>query len=433
VVRRVLSWAALVAFVCGSLAPARATDGCPAGYITAPTSLVTLYFSAYDDVLTGHITNEPDGTVYVSTGDINAEWLRDSSAVAQAYVNLARNDPDDAKTLRGIIARQAKYILIDPYANAFNPDYTVFEEKYELDSLMYPIWLAYLYWQRTGDTSIFDAQERSAFDKILSVMRVEQHHDQQSKYRNSNLPDGGKGSPVGYTGMVWSGFRPSDDACIYGYLIPSNMFAVVAMHYLTSILQRVYHDKPTADNAWNLSVQIRNGIEKYGKTNYAGFDSIYAYEVDGLGHTNMMDDANVPSLLSIPYFGYQSVADGRYQRTRSFVLSSHDPYYFTGKYATGVGSPHTPRGWVWPLALVVQALTSRSAPDTQQVLGYIANSVEGDQLLHESFDPNDPTKFTRTDFAWPNALYIELITAMRPESQVTTAGTIECFQAPVGM
>ncbi len=158
--------------------------------------------------------------------------------------------------------------------------------------------------------------------------------------------------------MVWSGFRPSDDACIYGYLIPSNMFAVVAMHYLTSILQRVYHDKPTADNAWNLSVQIRNGIEKYGKTNYAGFDSIYAYEVDGLGHTNMMDDANVPSLLSIPYFGYQSVADGRYQRTRSFVLSSHDPYYFTGKYATGVGSPHTPRGWVWPLALVVQALTS---------------------------------------------------------------------------
>jgi uncharacterized protein len=432
VMRLVLCWAAIAGFVAGTAVPAGAA-GCLSGYVTAPTSLITLYFSAYDDVLTGHITNEPDGTVYVSTGDINAEWLRDSSAVAQAYVNLARNDPEDAKTLRGIIARQAKYIVIDPYANAFNPNYTVFEEKFEIDSLMYPIWLSYLYWQATGDASIFDANERSAFDKILSVMRVEQHHDQQSPYRNSNLPNGGKGTPVAYTGMVWSGFRPSDDACMYGYNVAGNMFAVVAMHDLVTIMQKVYHDQHDADNAAGLAAQIQDGIERYGNTNYAEFQGIYAYEVDGFGHTNMMDDANVPSLLSIPYFAYQGVTDGRYQRTRSFVLSSHNPYYFTGTQARGIGSPHTPHGWVWPMALVVQALTSISDSETEDVLGYLASSVQGDQLLHESFNPNDPSQFTRSDFAWPNALYIELISTMHPTATVASTGTIECFAAPVAI
>jgi len=429
--RPILAAITVACLVATIVAPAAAA--CPVGYVEGSPELVSLYFSAYNDVLTQHTTLEPDGTVYVSTGDIHAEWLRDSSAVAQAYIRLARSDPDAARTLRGIIARQAKYILVDPYANAFNADYTVFERKFELDSLMYPVWLAYLYWQGTGDASIFDAQERQAFDSILNVMRVEQYHDERSPYRGPGLPNGGKGSPVAYTGMVWSGFRPSDDPCIYGYLVPDNMFAAVVTRDLATIEQTVYHDAKQSANAANLSTQITQGIEKYANTSFAGYSGIYAYEVDGFGHTNMMDDANVPSLLAIPYFGYQQVSDPRYQRTRAFVLSEQNPYFFSGTYARGVGSPHTPKGWVWPMALVVQALTSQDDAETKLVLGYLSASEIGDDLLHESFNPNDPTQFTRSDFAWPNALYMELISAMRPFSRQSEGGRIECFQGVVAV
>jgi meiotically up-regulated gene 157 (Mug157) protein len=145
----------------------------------------------------------------------------------------------------------------------------------------------------------------------------------------------------------------------------------------------------------------------------------------------MMDDANVPSLLAIPYFGYLPVDDPRYQRTRGFVLSPQNPYYFTGTYAKGIGSPHTPHGWIWPMSLVVQALTSQDPAETALVLSYLSASEIGDDLLHESFNPDDPTQFTRTDFAWPNALFIELISAMKPESRLGPQGRIECFQGVV--
>jgi meiotically up-regulated gene 157 (Mug157) protein len=416
VTRPFLAGIIVASLVSAIVAPAMAA--CPPGFVEGSPQLVSLYFAAYNDVLTQHATTEPDGTVYVSTGDIHAEWLRDSSAVAQAYIKLAKHEPDAARTLRGIIARQAKYITIDPYANAFNPDYTVFERKFELDSLMYPVWLAYLYWRGTGDASIFTAQQQRAFDAILGVMRTEQYHDQRSTYRGPGLPNGGKGSPVAYTGMVWSGYRPSDDPCIYGYLIPDNMLAVVVMRNLATIEQQVYHDGGRSSNASNLSSQIAQGIERYGNVRFDGSTGIYAYEVDGYGHTNMMDDANVPSLLAIPYFGYLPVNDPRYQRTRGFVLSSQNPYYFTGTYAKGVGSPHTPHGWIWPMALVVQAMTSQDPAETALVLSYLSAS-------------DDPTQFTRTDFAWPNALFIELISAMKPESRIGPQGRIECFQGVV--
>jgi meiotically up-regulated gene 157 (Mug157) protein len=209
--------------------------------------------------------------------------------------------------------------------------------------------------------------------------------------------------------MVWTAFRPSDDPARYQFNIPENMFAVVVMRDLTSIAREVWNDNGMADNAWGLSVEIQRGIEQYGTLTLPGIGRIYAYEVDGLGHYNVMDDANIPSLLSIPYFGYLPVKNSLYQTTRRFCLSDRNPYFFRGKYAQGEGSPHTPHGYVWPLALVVAALTSNDQSEIDRYLGYIAASDIGDHRLHESFDADWPENYTRADFAWPNALYAQLV------------------------
>jgi meiotically up-regulated gene 157 (Mug157) protein len=377
---------------------------------TALTSeLNELYLIAYDEAISRHAIQEADGTTYVSTGDIDAEWLRDASAVMEPYIAIARSDEGVADTLRGVVARQARYVLIDPYANAFSADYHVVERKFEVDSLLYPIWFAARYWHVTGDRSILTGQVNRAFERALAVMRDEQHHEQRSHYTHPDLVREGRGTPVRYTGMIWTGFRASDDPAQYQYNVPDNMFAVVVLRELTTIEREVYHNNRDAMNAWGLALQIQRGIEQYGSLRLRGFDKIYAYEVDGAGHANLMDDANMPSLLSIPYFGYLSADDRVYANTRRFVLSDRNPYYYVGKYARGIGSPHTPHGYVWPLALVIQALTSNDPAEIRRVLGYIAASDVGDHHLHESFNANWPEAYTRGDFAWPNALYAELV------------------------
>ncbi len=376
-------------------------------------TLDRLYLTAFDEAMSRHAALQRDGTTYVSTGDIDAEWLRDASAVVRPYITLAAKDPAVARTLRGVVAREAKYILVDAYANAFTSKYRVSEEKFEVDSLLYPIWFADLYWRETGDKSIFTPEVARAFDRVLQVLRDEQHHDTRSRYRNPQLANNGRGSPVRYTGMVWTGFRPSDDPARYHFNVPDNMFAVVVMRYLNDIEKSVYRNDRQAANAWGLAAEIQRGIEQNGTVIIKGTGEIYAYEVDGLGHANVMDDANVPSLVGIPYFGYLKNTDPVYERTRAFMLSPRNPYYFTGRYASGIGSPHTPHGYVWPLGLVMQALTSTDESETERVLGYIAASDVGDHRLHESFDANWPESYTRADFAWPNALYAELVLSRR--------------------
>lgn len=372
-------------------------------------ALQKIYQRAYDEAYSRHAIAEADGTTFVSTGDIDMEWLRDSSATMTPYIGLAATDPYVRSMLRGVIVRQARYIAIDPYANAFTDDYHVAERKFEMDSLLYPVWFAYLYWKATGDSGVFTMNEQRALRTVLATLRTEQHHETRSHYRHSELSDGGKGTKVAFTGLVWTGFRPSDDAARYQYNIPDNMFAVVVLRDLTQVAKNVYHDKSLAENAWGLSVQIQRAIERNGLINVPGIGRIYAYEVDGLGHANLMDDANVPSLLSIPYFGYVDAKDVVYQATRKFVLSPRNPYFFSGKFAQGVGSPHTPHGYVWPLALVMQVLTSTDPDEVKRVMGYIAASDTGDHLLHESFDANWPQSYTRHDFAWPNALFAQLM------------------------
>ncbi len=400
---------ALVVAALAVLVTSRITGALAAETVPLSSKLEKIYLTGFDEALNRHASRQADGTTYVSTGDIEAEWLRDASAVMEPYIGEASTDERVAEALRGVIAREAKYIQIDPYANAFSSDYKVVERKFEVDSLLYPIWFADKYWRATGDRSIFTREVNAAFERVLRTLRDEQRHDRRSHYRHPDLANDGKGSWVRFTGMIWTGFRPSDDPARYQYNVPDNMFAVVVLQRLSAIEREVYHDRRDSANAWGLAEQVQAGIEQYGKVVLAGGDKVYAYEVDGYGHTNLMDDANIPSLLSIPYLGYLPVADPIYQNTRRFVLSGRNPYFYAGKYATGVGSPHTPRGYVWPLSLIVQVLTSRDPAEIARVMGYIGASDVGDHRLHESFNADWPEAFTRDDFAWPNALYGELI------------------------
>jgi meiotically up-regulated gene 157 (Mug157) protein len=352
---------------------------------------------------------EPDGTIYVQTGDIPAMWLRDSSAQSKPYVRFAQAFPKLKPLARAVIERNAKNVLIDPYANAFTAGYKVWEEKWEVDSLAYPVTLAYTYWRRTGDRAMFSPRLHWAFERTLQTYQCEQHHARCSHYTTRFLPNGGQGAACAETGMIWSAFRPSDDPVRYCYNIPQEMFVVVALHELAEMATPVFGDSKLAAGASRLADEINAGIERHGTVLFPGLGEVYAYEVDGYGRFILMDDANLPNLLAATYYGYSAANDPIYLRTRRFVLSSANPYFYNGKYATGLGSPHTPTGWVWPLGLIARGLTAQTPFEAARVVSDIAHSDLTDGLIHESFDPNDPSRFTRAEFGWGNALYAELI------------------------
>ena len=386
-------------------------DRAAASYQSTNARLQTMYRAALVNT-SRQVTIAPDGTAYVKTGDIPAEWLRDSSAQVRPYIYFAKSDMEVATLLRGIIARQGKYLAVDPYANAFTLDYRVWEQKFELDSLAYPIVLAWSYWKATGDASIFTGDESIGLDRALETMEREQDHAKNSKYTHRELhhSDGAPGpNPVAYTGMIWTGFRPSDDACLYNFLIPSEMMAVVALGDLEEIERTVYRNLIKSNRAKTLRSEVQDGIQNFGEVFTPNYGYVYAYEVDGLGNQLLFDDANIPSLLAAPYFGYTKPDSFVYRNTRRFLLSRDDPYYYVGSVARGIGSAHTNDRYVWPLALIVQGLTSTSSSERAEVLSELLASDPGDHLLHESFDPNDPRRFTRADFGWPNALFSEFV------------------------
>jgi meiotically up-regulated gene 157 (Mug157) protein len=369
-----------------------------------------------------------DGTTHVITGDIPAMWLRDSAAQVNHYLPLAGEDVHLQIIIEGLIQRQANRILLDPYANAYRKDRLenlskqdrdagkteeIWERKYEVDSLCYFLSLSYKYWAATGIEGVFNEEWERAARLIVKTWKLEQNHDPAtSPYKfHPEMPAGGRGASKAYTGMTWSGFRPSDDACMYPYLIPSNMFAVVTLGYLAEIAEKVLHDPAFAAEALELRTQIDDGIHKYGVVD-SDFGRVYAYETDGLGHHNMMDDANVPSLLSIPYLGYTSPHDPDHtiaRNTRKFVLSSKNPYYYTGTHASGIGSPHTWRGWVWHIALAMQGLTSDDPEEIVRMVRWCINTDAGSGFMHESFHPSNPQQFTRPWFAWANSLFGEFV------------------------
>ena len=373
-----------------------------------------------------------DGGVYVITGDIPAMWLRDSSCQFEPYFALAAKDTRIAGIIAGLVKRQIQCILHDPYANAFNEtangkhwaeDKTdmsdwIWERKYEIDSLCYPLRLAYKLWKTTGNTAHFTQDFCQAVKRILAVWQIEQDHENRSPYRferdgcyfTDTLSRNGKGALVNSgIGLLWSGFRPSDDACVYGYLIPSNMFASVVLGYVTEIASTVLHDEALAAEAAALQHTIRTAIDRYALVTHEKFGTVYAYEVDGFGQYYLMDDANVPSLLSIPFLEYAPIDDERYQNTRRMILSDMNPYFYKGSAAHGIGSPHTPVNHVWPVSLAMQGLTSADKNEKRRILELLTHTDAGTGSMHESFEVTDPQTYTREWFSWADALFCTLV------------------------
>jgi len=375
-----------------------------------------------------------DGTTYVITGDIPAMWLRDSAAQVETYLRWVREDDVLRRTIRGLIAMQARMIVADPYANAFNERPTgreqfpedqtersspwAYERKYEVDSLCYPVRLLWRYLEASGDTSVCTAGVRAALDTIRATWRREQRrcdgtpygfHRPNAHVAWDTLSHDGRGAPVGYTGMTWSGFRPSDDACTYGYLIPAQQFAAAVLRYMADLYRQVWHDAAAAQDAEQLRIEIEDGINRHAVVEHPEFGRVYAYETDGLGRHLLMDDANIPSLLSAPYLGYCQHDDPVYQNTRRFVLTPANPHFVSGRYAAGVGSPHTRLGGVWPLSLIMQGITATDRAEQEQVLAMLTAIDAGTGYMHEAVDPDDPARFTRPWFGWANSLFAELV------------------------
>lgn len=383
-------------------------------------------------------THEGRPDTYVITGDIAAMWLRDSTAQVTPYLPLAREDKRLKELIAGVINRQTRCILIDPYANSFDfgaracpwglndkppPRAELCERKWEIDSLCYPARLAHAYWKTTGDASCFHADWRRAARLIVQTFREQQRKKGAGPYSfqrtTSNpfdtLPLEGRGNPTRSVGLIHSGFRPSDDACVYPLLVPSNFFAVVALRYLAEIFSTELSDQAFARECRDLEHEVAAALDAYGKALHAKHDSIYAYEVDGFGNQLCMDDANVPSLLSLPYLGCCAPDDATYLNTRRFVLSDDNPYFFRGRAGEGTGGPHVGLNMIWPLGIIMRALTSRDDREILSCLKMLKATHAGTGFMHESFERDDPKKFTRAWFAWANTLFGELVLKVHGE------------------
>jgi len=375
------------------------------------------------------IDGRPD--TYVITGDIDAMWLRDSSAQVYPYLSLLREDAALQQLVAGVINRQTRFILLDPYANAFYRDPNkisewktdattmkpgVHERKWEVDSLCNTIRLAHGYWQATGDTAPFDDQWQSAVLLILKTFREQQrkhgngpyHFQRRTETQSDTLAGKGYGNPAKPVGLIFSMFRPSDDATVFPFLVPSNFFAVTSLHQAAEMLEQIRQNKDAAAQCSALADEVEQALAQYAVINRPNIGPIYAYEVDAYGDSYCIDDGNLPSLLSLPYLGGVKIDDPVYQNTRRFVLSADNPYYCAGKFS-GPGGPHAGKNMIWPLGLVTQALTSTDDQEIAACLHTLQATHAGTGFMHESFNMNDPQKFTRSWFAWANTIFGELV------------------------
>lgn len=391
----------------------------------------------------GTLNGKPD--TFVITGDIHAMWLRDSSAQVWPYLPLANQDEELKKLLAGVINRQTQCVLLDPYANAFNKtkeeevhwmsDQTemkpgLHERKWEIDSLCYTVRLAYHYWKTTGDTSVFDADWQKATASIVDTFKVQQRKNGLGPYKFERettrqldtLSNHGYGRPLKPVGLINSSFRPSDDASTYGFLIPSNLFAVTSLRQLAEISNNVTGDTTFATACLALADEVEDSIRKYAIVKHPKYGKVYAFEVDGFGNHTFMDDANVPSLLALPYLGCVAANDSVYRNTRKLVWSEDNPYFFKGTAAEGIGGPHVGYDMVWPMSIIMRAMTSDNDTEIAWCVKTLRDTDAGTGFMHETFHKDDPANFSRSWFAWANTLFGELILKLVNEGKVGLLG-----------
>lgn len=384
---------------------------------------------------------------FVYTGDIHAMWLRDSGAQVWPYVGLAMRDEKLRDMLRGVINRQIACINIDPYANAFNNGPTggshmtdmtdmkpeLHERKWEIDSPCYVIRLAHQYWKVTGDVSIFNEDWVTAMEAVLKTFREQQRKEGVGPYRfqrrtpvqTDTKSNKGYGNPVKPVGLIASAFRPSDDATMFEFLVPSNMFAVTSLRRAAEILQVVNNNVALAKKCLALADEVGAAIKRHAVVKHPKYGKIYAFEVDGFGGQSLMDDANIPSLLSMSYLGCVAPKDPIYLNTRRFVLSEDNPYFFRGAAGEGIGGPHIGFDMIWPMSIIMRAFTSTNDDEIKECVRMLITTDAGTGFMHESFHKDDPSKFTRSWFAWPNTLFGELILKLIDDGKVGLLNSIE--------
>lgn len=383
------------------------------------------------DTTVNYSVKDGRADTFVITGDINAMWMRDSSAQVWPYLPLITKDTELRNVIKGVINRQAACVLIDPYANAFNAGPTgsewdsdrttmkpeLHERKWEVDSLCYPVRLAYNYWKTSGDSSFFDEQWQQAGKMIVATFKEQQrkggqgpyHFQRKTEVASDTAPNGGYGNPIKPVGLICSIFRPSDDATIYPFLVPSNYFAVASLHQMAEMYQVIGKDQATSAACKSLAAEVLAALDKYATAQHPIHGSVLAYEVDGYGNQLFMDDANVPSLLALPYLGALPVNNPLYQNTRRLVLSDSNPYYFKGKVAEGIGGPHVGLNYIWPMSIIMRALTSTDKTEIVQCIKWLKSTHADTGFMHESFNKDNASDFTRKWFAWANTLFGELI------------------------
>ena len=390
---------------------------------------------------------KPD--TYVYTGDIPAMWLRDSGAQVWPYVQLCKKDPALQKMIAGVIRRQFKLINIDPYANAFNVGPTgvgedvgypgndqspwVFERKWEIDSHCYPLRLAHHYWKTTGDESVFGAEWVEAMHNIVKTLKEQQMKEGPGDYIFLRTTDRqldtrchvGRGNPVKPVGLIVSAFRPSDDATTFGFLIPSNFMAVTSLRKAAEILTAVNGEQELAAECTMLAGEVAEALQKYAVVEHPEFGKIYAFEVDGFGGRFLMDDANVPSLLAMPYLGDVERTDQIYENTRRFVWSTENPYFWRGPAGEGIGGPHIGVEMIWPMSIMMRAFTSEDDAEIRDCIVALMTTDAGTGFMHESFSRHDAANFTRPWFAWQNTLFGELILKLVNENKVDLLNSID--------
>jgi meiotically up-regulated gene 157 (Mug157) protein len=376
------------------------------------------------------VNGRPD--TYVITGDIDAMWQRDSAAQVWPYLPLMAEDLRLQQLISGVINRQTRNTLLDPYANAFYKDPNkmsewktdltemkpgVHERKWEVDSLCYPIRLAHGYWKITKDTTPFDESWQAAIVKTIQTFRQQQRKDGQGPYhfqrrtevQGDTLASDGYGNPARPVGLIFSMFRPSDSATLFPLLVPSNLFAVVSLRQAADMLEQIRKDVALASECRALADEVEQALRQHAVIRDVSPETVYAYEVDGYGNYYCIDDANVPSLLSLPYLDAVTAGDKIYRHTRERILSTANPYFFTGAAADGIGSSHTQTNMIWPLALIMQGLTSTNDAEIRRCLLMLQKTHAGTGFMHESFNKDNPAKFTRPWFAWANTLFGELV------------------------
>ena len=382
------------------------------------------------------IDGKPD--TFIITGDIDAMWLRDSTAQVWPYLPLVKKDKKIKNLIKGLINRQAKCVIRDPYANSFYKDLTkvsahnkdiptpiagVHEQKWEVDSLCYVIRLSYNYYKLTNDKSIFDDTWIKSTKLIYETFLTEQRKDGKSPYKfirnGTAMVDAplfsGTGRPFKPNGLICSMFRPSDDATMYPFLIPSNIFASISMKQLSQIYDEQKIDDKFSEKCLLMSEEIDNAIKKYAIKEHLDFGKIYSYEIDGFGNNLYMDDANVPSLMSLAYLDSKFKNDKIYLNTRKFLLSDNNPYFLKGKAAEGQASPHTGKDKIWPMGIILRAMTSKDDDEIKKCLKMLVDTHAGTGFMHEAFDKDNPNNYFRSWFAWANTLFGELIIKIQDE------------------